>query len=163
MKKFLILLAGLFVGFAAFAQDLDAQYATELLAPGTPAPEITLEDVSGNTVSLSSFQGRPVVLVFWASWCPDCRAEVPALKELRAAHPEVAFVSVSFDRTREAFESYVKDNGMDWTQLFDPTGMKSSPVGAAYHIKWIPSMYLIAPDGTISLGTVMLDKLAKRL
>lgn len=163
MKKILTLLAAGIMCVAAFAQDLDVQYAADLLAPGTPAPEITLDDVYGNTVSLSSFQGRSVVLVFWASWCPDCRAEVPALKELRAAHPEVAFVGVSFDRTHEAFESYVSDNGMDWVQLFDPAGMKSSAVGAAYHIKWIPSLYLIAPDGIVSLGTVMLDKLAKRL
>ena len=76
MKKILTLLAAGIMCVAAFAQDLDAQYAADLLAPGTPAPEITLDDVYGNTVSLSSFQGRSVVLVFWASWCPDCRAEV---------------------------------------------------------------------------------------
>ncbi len=82
MKRILAISLGLLMAMGLFAQeqDLDLQYATELLKPGTPAPDFTLTDINGHDVSLRDFRGRQVVLVFWASWCPDCRAEVPDLK-----------------------------------------------------------------------------------
>ena len=151
--------------FAQEAEDLDLTYAVDMLKAGFPAPEFTLNDIAGKPVSISDFRGRKVVLVFWASWCPDCRAEVPELKAMMtAADPsEVAFVSVSFDRTREAFETYVKENYLGGVQLFEPTGKKESKVGEAYHIKWIPSLYLIDKEGKIELGTVVAEKVAKAL
>lgn len=147
------------------ADDLDLQYAAELLKPGTEAPDFTLSDIKGNPVSLSDFRGRQVVLVFWASWCPDCRAEVPELKAMHAvADPsKLAFVSVSFDRTFEALETFVKENYLPGVQLFDPAGKKESAVGEAYHVKWIPSLYLIGADGKVQLGTVVAAKVAKAL
>jgi thiol-disulfide isomerase/thioredoxin len=106
-----------------------------------------------------------VVLVFWASWCPDCRAEVPALKEMQTqADPrKVAFVAVSFDRTKEAWEKYVKENEMTGVQLFETAPRKESEVNTAYHVKWIPSLYLIDEQGKVALSTVVLDKVAKAL
>ena len=168
MKEFLILIVLLFMGHALFAQeaaDLDLTYAVDMLKAGSTAPDFTLNDITGNPVSISDFRGRKVVLVFWASWCPDCRAEVPELKAMMAAADpsEVAFVSVSFDRTREAFETYVKENYLGGVQLFDPAGKKESEVGAAYHIKWIPSLYVIDKEGKIELGTVVAEKVAKAI
>ena len=136
MKKLISILAALLPCWGLAAQntqeeDLDLQYATELLKPGTPAPDFALEDMNGKPVNLSAFRGRKVVLVFWASWCPDCRAEVPELKAMSAqADPsKVAFVSVSFDRTREAWQTYVQENYLPGVQLFDPAGKKESAVG----------------------------------
>ncbi len=145
--------------------DLDAQYAAQLLRPGTAAPDFTLKDIQGKAVTLSSFRGRNVVLVFWASWCPDCRAEVPGLKALHvASDPEkTAFVSVSFDRTQEALQTFVRENYLPGVQLFDPAGKKESAVAENYGVKWIPSLYLIGPDGKVVLGTVVLEKLAAAL
>ena len=144
---------------------LDKQYATDLLAPGTEAPDFTLKDVEGNEVSLSDFHGKTVVLVFWASWCPDCRAEVPDLKKMFAdADPaKVAFVSVSFDREFEALCNFVKENQLPGVQLFEPAGKKESEVGAAYGVKWIPSLYVIDPEGKVKLGTVVAAKVAMEL
>ena len=170
MKRLLLLAALLPACLGLYAQnppaeDLDAKYAGELLKAGTAAPDFTLNDIDGNPVSLSSFRGRQVVLIFWASWCPDCREEVPALQELQAkVNPEkVVFVSVSFDRKEEAFREYVRENKMGGVQLFDAAGKKDSAVAANYHVRWIPSLYLIDADGKIRLGTVMLDKVAKAL
>lgn len=163
MKKVFALVLGLLMSAALFAQeeDLDAKYAADLLKPGAAAPEFTLNDIDGNSVSMSQFRGKTVVLVFWASWCPDCRAEVPALKELQAkADPaKVVFVSISSDRTVEAWKKYVAENEMGGVQLY----RDKSKVSEDYHVKWIPSQYVIGPDGKVVLGTVVLDKVAAAL
>ena len=145
--------------------DLDLKYATEMLAPGTLVPDFTLTDIEGKAVSISDFRGRKVVLLFWASWCPDCRAEVPQIKAMQAtADPaKVAFVSVSFDRTFDAFKTYVGENYLGGVQLFDPAGKKESTISVAYHIKWIPSLYLLDNDGKVILGTVIAEKVAKAI
>ena len=142
-------------------EDLDLQYAVDLLKPGTQAPDFALQDINGKTFNLSDFRGRKVVLVFWASWCPDCRAEVPALKAMQAsANPEkVAFVSVSFDRTLEALQKFVAENELPGVQLFDASGKKESAVGTAYGVKWIPALYLIDEKGKVEVSTVMIDKI----
>lgn len=170
MKKVMTLMAALLtcLGLAAqntMEEDLDLQYAVDLLKAGTQAPEFALQDINGKTWKLSDFQGRKMVLVFWASWCPDCRAEVPELKALQAsADPEkVAFVSVSFDRTLEALQNYVNENYLPGVQLFDPAGKKDSKVAADYGVKWIPSLYLLDESGKVELGTVMIGKIAKAL
>lgn len=168
MKKLFLLIAGALLSFSLFAQtepDPDIQYGADLLKPGTVAPDFTLRDIDGKEVSLSEFRGKTVVLVFWASWCPDCRAEVPLLKKMHAgSDPEkTVFVSVSFDRKEEAFRSYVTENNLPGVQLFDASGKKDSRVGSLFHVKWIPALYLIGPDGKVKLGTVVAEKVADAL
>lgn len=170
MKKLMLFAAALLTGLALAAQtapeeDLDLRYAADLLPAGTEAPDFTLEDIHGNPVALSSFRGRQVVLVFWASWCPDCRAEIPELKAMHAAADpsRVAFVSVSFDRSRETWENFVNENYLPGVQLFDPAGKKDSAVGDAFRVNWIPSLYLIGPDGKVQLATVVAGKVASAL
>ena len=163
MKRILAISLGLLMAVSLFAQeeDLDAKYAADLLKPGTAAPEFVLNDINGNTVKMSQFRGKTVVLIFWASWCPDCRAEVPALKELQAKTDpnKVVFVSISSDRTVEAWKKYVAENDLKGVQLY----RDKSKVSEDYHVKWIPSQYVIGPDGKVVLGTVVLDKVAKAL
>ena len=170
MKKWIVLAMALLMGIGLSAQntpatDPDLEYAAEMLKPGTAVPDFTLKDIKGNSVSLSDFRGKNVVLIFWASWCPDCRAEVPQIKEMYASAPadKVTFVSVSFDRKEEAYRSYVIENELPGVQLFDAAGKKDSTIGADFHVKWIPALYLIGPDGKVKLGTVVADKLAKAL
>ena len=146
------------------AEDPDIQYAADLLKPGTDAPDFTLCDIQDKPVKFSDLQGKTVALVFWASWCPDCRAEVPLLKEMYASKPaDVEFVSVSFDREKEKWLSYVAENELPGIQVFDPAGKKESAVADAYGVKWIPSLYLIGPDGRIRLATVVAEKIQKAL
>lgn len=168
MKRLFTLVAALLVGVAAFAQqeaDPDAVYGKDLLKAGTLAPDFTLKDMEGRPVSLRDFRGKQVVLHFWASWCPDCRAEMPEIKAAQAAADpaKVVFVSVSFDRKAEPFEQYVRENGLGGVQLFDASGKKESAVGAGYHVQWIPATYLIGPDGKVQLATVVFSKVAALL
>lgn len=170
MKKiFLIVMVwlGLSLPLAAQTQteDPDLRYGTELLKPGTPAPDFTLNDLEGKPVTLSSFRGRKVVLQFWATWCPDCRAEIPEIKAMQeAADPsKVVFVAVSFDRTLEALQKYARENDLGGVQLFDAKGKKDSQIGELYHVRWIPSLYLLDEKGNVLLGTVVAGKIARAL
>jgi thiol-disulfide isomerase/thioredoxin len=108
--------------------------------------------------------GEYLVLDFWATWCPDCRADVPAVKELYEKYSDkVRFVGISFDTDKEALDKYLAENEITWLQLSDFAGKKESSIGENFHVKWIPSMYLIDPEGKVVLGTVMVEKLAAAL
>lgn len=172
MKRFCLvsILLALCSLLSALAQDPasddpDVLYAGTLLQSGTVAPDFTLQDVEGNSVNLRDFRGRYVVLAFWASWCPDCRAEIPELREMYEKYdPEMLrIVVVSFDRTLEKLNAFLTENPFPWTVLFDPAGMKESAIGKAYGVKWIPSLFLIGPDGGIITRSVIASRIEKNL
>ena len=147
------------------AQDDDAVYAQELLKKGDKAPAFSIADLDGKVHSLSEFDGKYVVLDFWASWCPDCRKDIPELKRLKKIYGNrrVAFVSISLDHDYAAWQRCVSENGMDWLQLSERVKRKDSRVADDYKVRWIPSVYVIGPDGKVILGTVMLSKVEKAL
>lgn len=165
MKKLIFMAAfAIMTVLGAAAQDADSRYATELLKPGTEAPDFTLKDINGTEHTLSQLRGNYVVLDFWASWCPDCRKDVPMLKELYAKYGErIKFVSVSFDDKKENWKNYVEANGMNWLNVSELKKWKETQISQMYKIKWIPAMYLIDRQGKIILSTVMIEKMADKL
>lgn len=81
MKKLIMLLLMLAtMATSSKAEDLDSMYTQEMLPIGTEVPDVMLDSI--HNVSLKSMRGRYVVLHFWASWCPDCRKDMPAMNEL---------------------------------------------------------------------------------
>ena len=171
MKKIVAIIASLLALFftakaqSAVSDDPDDTYAKELLKPEASAPDFTIGTPDGKSVRLSDFKGKYVVLDFWATWCPDCRADVPHLKEIHKAYASdsVAFLSVSFDTDKDKWTSYIRDNGMDWAHGSELKKWKETTVSSLYYVKWIPSIYLIGPDGKVILGTVVLDKIEAAL
>lgn len=161
----LALLAGVSAA-AQEAEDFDAQYATDLLKPGEKAPDFTIGDLDRKDVTFSSVtKGKYVVLDFWASWCPDCRKDMPKMKELYEKYGnKVVFVGVSLDTDAEKWTKYVSDNGLDWIQLSElKKWKKETTVPDAYNVNWIPSTYIIDKKGKIVLGTVMIEKIEAKL
>lgn len=168
MKRFLtIAIMTLTLATAATAQDADSKYATELLKPGTEAPDFTIENSTAkyNGTSLLSMRGQYVVLDFWASWCPDCRKDIGEMRSMYGdfASDSVAFVGISFDKDETAWRKCVNDSTMTWMQHSELKPWKETRISQDYHIKWIPSMYLIGPDGKVVLATVEIKKLRKAL
>lgn len=168
MKRIVFLTFCLFCTVATLlAQDDDAKYATQLLEVGTTAPALTLPTINGETLSLNDFRGKYVVLEFWASWCPDCRKITPKVEELGAKYADhgVAFIHVSFDTNKEAWTQYVQQNckNKQAYHVCNFEKMKESKVAKDFQIKWIPSFYLICPEGKIVMRTVMVEKIEKKL
>lgn len=156
------MMAGIAMGMKAQG-DLDAKYATGLLAPGTEAPDFTIANAGAayDGTSLVSLRGKYVVLDFWASWCPDCRKDIGTIREMNArlGSDSIVFVGMSFDKSDEAWRKCVADSAMTWMQHREQKPWKETQVAKDYHVDWIPTMYLIGPDGRVVLGTVMTEKI----
>lgn len=92
---------------------------------GTPEGALTLNGVdptTGKTVSLAEFAGKPIVLNFWASWCPPCREELPALMELARAHPEIQIVGINLQDAASDARELQQEIGFDWPSITDADG-----------------------------------------
>lgn len=144
--------------------DLDSVYAQKLLKPGTTAPDFILPMPNGYRVQLAEFKGKYVLLDFWASWCPDCRKDIPAVKAMYEKYGKnVVFIGVSFDTDRDRWAKCVADNGMTWRQVSELKKMREAEIAQTYGVQWIPSMTLVGPDGKVVLSTVVLERMEKAL
>lgn len=146
--------------------DFDETYAQELLKPGTPAPDFELQTPEGKTLKFSEFaKGKIVVLDFWASWCPDCRKDLPEIIRLYNQFHEIGveFLGVSFDTDKEKWTDYIAKSGVPYPQVSELKRMNQSEVAKAYGVRWIPSIYLIGPDGKVLVSTVLSYKIEMKL
>ena len=148
------------------ANDADAKYATELLKPGTPAPDFKMKTLEGKTFKFAkATKGKYTVIDFWASWCPDCRKDVPNVQRMyeKFAPQGVEFIGVSMDTEHDKWAAAVEKYGIRYTQVSELVKFHDTQIAALYGVKWIPSMYLIDPDGKVVLGTVLSDKMERTL
>ena len=139
------------------------------VSAGHPYIDIAAKNADGGEVSLKSVvenrRNKYVLLDFWASWCPDCRKDSPFIMQLykKFGAKGVAFVGVSFDKNMESWKNGVAKLGIEYTQVSDLKQMRESPVAKAYHIGWIPTVYVIDPQGKVALATVVSDKVSAYL
>ncbi len=148
-----------------YVKQIDALIAKlEQLQPGAEAPDFSLPDVDGNPVSLSDFRGKFVLVDFWASWCPDCRKENPNIVAAfqRFNKQNFTVLSVSLDRKREPWLAAIEKDNLTWTHVSDLKDW-SSEVAIQYGIRWIPTSYLIDPDGVILAVGLEGDELMQKL
>jgi thiol-disulfide isomerase/thioredoxin len=106
-----------------------------------PAPPVPLQEgserltvrgtdvISGKDVSLAQFEGKPVVLTIWASWCPGCNAEARTLARFTEAHPEAGFFGVDFQDTKDEARSFYRQYGWRFPSVFDPDGRIADRLG----------------------------------
>lgn len=115
------------------------------------APDFTVQDANGNNVSLSNFKGKPVVLNFWASWCPPCKAEMPDYEKMYQQYgPKgIVFVMVNLtDGDRETIDTakrFLNDNHYTFPAYFDTKFSASK----AYGISAIPDSIFVDRDGNV--------------
>jgi cytochrome c biogenesis protein CcmG, thiol:disulfide interchange protein DsbE len=109
------------------------------------APEFNLENLAGDSITLSSYRGKIVLLNFWATWCPPCRAEMPSMQALYDTldGEEFEIVAVDLNESRQTVKSFVEENEYTFPVLLDSTGA----VGATYGARSIPTSFLIDSAG----------------
>jgi cytochrome c biogenesis protein CcmG/thiol:disulfide interchange protein DsbE len=122
------------------------------------ADDFTLSPaLGGKPVSLSQFKGKPTVVVFWATWCPPCRREVPILKELHQKYSpkglQMLAVAVSFRETRDQVVQFANDYELPYTVLWD----QDNAVSEHYGVQGIPTVLFIDPQGVIRFRSHSVD------
>lgn len=134
---------------------------SQSLTVGDPAPAVTLPRLEGSGEgSLASYRGRWVLINFWASWCPPCREEAPALEEFQKQHGNAEFTILGID-SRDLSDdgsAFVDHYGISYPQLRDGDGSAAHGFGASA----FPENFLIDPKGRVRLmwtGPVTLDDL----
>ena len=130
------------------------------LAVGFPAPDFSAVDADGNDLSLSSLQGKIVVLDFWASWCGPCRDELPHVEQVAKDYADRGVVVIGIDRDRNegAFTGAVSYFGLTYRQVFDGA---DGEVSSLYRVSGIPMSYLIDREGIIRGKSLRGDDLKK--
>ena len=113
-----------------------------------PAPDFTVTDSEGKEVSLSDFQGKPVIVNFWASWCGPCRSEMPEFDTAYQKYQDdIHFLMVNAtDGGRETLDSakqFIADEGYTFPVYFDESGEAS----ATYGVTGLPATFFIGAQG----------------
>ena len=156
---------------------LDASGVPQYLSPlqGKPAPPFTLEDLSGNKVSLASFKGHALAINFWATWCAPCKIETPWLIDLRNQYAaqgfEVLAVSADdidrndpkkFSDEKQEIARFVQRMKMPYPVLIDADSI-SEPYGG---LDALPTTYFVDRNGTVvaaQLGMSTKEELEKNI
>jgi len=117
---------------------------------GFLAPEFTLTSLNGDIVSLESFRGRPVLINLWATWCPPCEAEMPALQEVYEAHKNEGFAILAVNATNQddpqRVNDFVQEYGLTFPILLDTDGS----VSQQYQLRALPTSFFIDENGMIT-------------
>ncbi|RME43798.1 MAG: TlpA family protein disulfide reductase [Chloroflexi bacterium] len=113
---------------------------------GFLAPDFTATTLTGETVTLSQLRGRPVVLNFWATWCPPCRAELPHFQAAHQAYgDQVAILAVDEREDPQQVAGFAQRLGLTFPIPLDTDGR----VGVLYRVRAFPTTYFIDADGVI--------------
>jgi peroxiredoxin len=127
----------------------DAQGAVSGAVPqtGFPAPDFTLETLDGEVITLSELQGQVVVVNLWATWCPPCRAEMPALERVWNDYRDQGLLILAVDQREPpaTVSAFAEEFGLSFPILLDRDGA----VGARYQLRAYPTTFFVGRDGVI--------------
>jgi peroxiredoxin len=129
--------------------------ADQSLAPvpgRPPAPDFVLPDTVGKLHRLSDYRGRPVIINFWATWCPPCREEIPSMNRAWRSLREsgVVMLAINVGEDEDTIFVFTADYPAEFPLLLD----RSGEVISQWPVKGLPTSYVIAPDGTLAYRAI---------
>lgn len=149
LATYLILISGLVWIFASRADPGQATASPPVAQAGFRAPDFSLQTAGGETITLSDLQGRPILINFWASWCPPCRAEMPAFERAYQAWQDQGFVILAINATQQDSVdqalAFAQEYGLSFPLLFDTNGR----VNRNYQVRSLPTSFFVDPQGVI--------------
>jgi len=161
-KKLLTVVVGLWVGVCLGAavigllvytgvipllEDTTAQGAPPLAAEesGVQAPDFELPDLADNPVRLADYQGKVVVLNFWATWCGPCVREMPMFQEFQDRYPEMVLLGVDEEESPETVRDFLQTMGLTYTILLD----EKAELGRDLRVNYLPTTFFVDEQGDI--------------
>ncbi|MFM8230649.1 MAG: TlpA family protein disulfide reductase [Chthoniobacterales bacterium] len=128
-----------------------AKSGLELMAMRSKPLDLSFTAVDGRKVDLADLHGKVVLVDYWATWCPPCVEEVPALVETYEKFKDKGFeiVGVSLDQDKSALEKFTKENKMTWPQFFDGKGWDNE-LAKRFNIQSVPTMWLLDREGKLA-------------
>ncbi|MFC4712684.1 peroxiredoxin family protein [Planococcus dechangensis] len=134
----------------ALGSNVDFLPTDEGLARGEAAPDFELTTLTGEQMRLSDYRGKAVILNFWATWCPPCRAEMPHMQDFyeNQQDNDVEVVAVNLtteDRGLSTIENFVEEYALSFPIPMDVDG----EIGALYQAFSIPTSYVIDREGIV--------------
>lgn len=132
-----------------------ASQADQTLTPipgNLPAPDFELQDTRGRIHRLTAYRGKPVIINFWATWCPPCREEIPSMNRAwrLLEQEDVVMLAINVGEDEDTIFMFSADYPADFPMLMDQTGK----VIADYPVKGLPTTHVIAPDGSFAYRAI---------
>ena len=116
---------------------------------GFLAPDFELVTLNGESIALSDLHGKSILINFWASWCPPCRSEMPAMQQIYTEYRLDDFVILAVNGTHQdsltKAESFVAERGLTFPILLDTDGQVSS----IYQVRSLPTSFFVDSEGVI--------------
>jgi len=176
MKKLIgLLLSGLVVGFgieyfvtsgAYLVRQQDTTRSNRPPVVGKEMPELVLENLDSEAVDITALFGKPLIINFWATWCPPCKEEMPLLQDFSQTNQQsTTVIGINAMEFKTVVKEYVQANKITFTILLDSDGQ----VQEAYRILGLPTTYFVDKDGILRaqhigiLNIELLDKYGKMI
>lgn len=159
---------------ASFVLAVSAVLAGLTVAQGVgdPAPDFRLPTLEGEIATLDDFEGAPLMLNFWATWCPPCREELPLFQQVAAEASDLQVFLINAGESRERAERYFQANDLDMPTAVNPgTGRPADTedtldVARRYRVRGMPTTFFIDAEGVIQsvfVGEISATVLSERL
>lgn len=116
------------------------------------APDFALQDPEGHTQRLADYRGKPVILHFWATWCPPCREEMPSMQRAHEALKAdgIAVIAVNVGEDLETIDQFLEDEPVDFALPMDT----DSKVAPRYPMRGLPATFVIDPQGRLAFSAM---------
>ena len=123
---------------------------------GAEAPNFTLKDEKGGDISLADYEGKVIMLNFWATWCGPCRTEMPDMVKLYDKYKERGFVILALDQQEDARRviSFRDEYKLNFPLALDRSGR----IGLKYGVRSLPTTYIIDSNGRVLAGALGIRK-----
>ena len=130
---------------------------------GKPVTDFSATDLDGNPISLQDYRGKVVLLDFWGVWCGFCIDEMPNLKKVYATYKDQGFdiIGVSLDDEESELRNYLKENDIQWRQIYSGERWVDDPLARQYKIRGVPEQWLIDRDGKLITHKARGEKLER--
>jgi thiol-disulfide isomerase/thioredoxin len=143
------------------ANAAKARMAREQLIGQPVSLQFTAMD--GSSINMSELRGKVVLVDFWASWCPDCIREMPAVRQIYQAFKDKGFtiIGISLDKDEQALANFVARKLIPWPQYFDGKGWEND-FARKYGVHAIPEMWLINQRGEVASTDISVEELEQK-